>query len=277
MHQFLAVFYELRHETSIKNVAKTLILVTVLMIIVLGSTTKLFFSSYSSTLSGVFTLSIALFWVGIFNSITSICRIRPRIKVQVVQGLSISSYVLANTVYQLIRCLIQALVVVLLFFVATKLDVITNCPSEGVFFPLFVELFIFAFLVIFSSDTLGLVISSICPNEITAMTTMPFILIAEMVLSNALFPLPDVCGVSLGWASLFMVSRWGIDLLGTICNVTSFPTLPGNIIPNELPEILCQSTTSHLFACVCALIGISIFNIFVSTILLRHIKREILL
>ena len=277
MHQFHAVFYELKHELSGRSVIKSFMLVTTLMIIVLGSTTELFFKGYTETSQSVFTFAIALFWVGIFNSITVICRIRPRIKSQVVQGLSIGYYIMANAAFQLIQCLFQAAIVTFLFGAASHFKIIEGCPSDGVVTKFFIELFLFAFLVIFSADTLGLAISSICRNEVSAMTTMPFVLIAEMVLSNALFKLPEIGDFSLGWLSIAMISRWGVELLGTICHVTSYPMLIPDMLPDKWPELLYSFDKVYFLKCIAWLLLISIVNILASVVLLRHIKKENLL
>ncbi len=277
MNQFTAVMYELYHEMTSKRVQKMFGLVVTLMVIVLVSTNKLFFSSYGGTASGVFTLSIALFWVGIFNSITLICRIKPRIKVQVVQGLSIGYYMMAHVVFQFIQCLIQTAVVTLMFYSAVTLELIKNCPTEGVITDFYLEFFLFAFLVVFSADMLGLMISSFAKNEVSAMTLMPFVLITEMVLSNALFPLPEVFSHSLGWLSLGMISRWGIDMFGTICNVTSYNVLPGSMIYTEWPELIYTYSKSHLITCGFALLLHSAIYILLAIALLRKIRKQSLL
>ena len=280
MHQFSAVFYELVHENNRKSILKAVGTVVALMVISLISTKEMFFTDYSSTFSAVLTIVLALFWVGIFNSITIICRIRPRIKVQVVQGLSLLCYISAHVAYQAIQCFLQAVIVTGMLAIASAFDIVKNIPTDGVALPFFVEYFIFAFCVILSADMLGLAISSVCKNEKSAMTVMPMILIIEMVLSNALFTLPEVFGVSAGWASFLMISRWGMDFLGTSCDIRSYCSLQEQSIkplPTELPEILFTYSGAHMTTCVVALITLSFISIIAAFLFLRHIKKEQLL
>src|SRR5699024_11516575 len=91
-------------------------------------------------------------WVGIFNSIQSICRERAIIKREHRTGLHISSYMIAHMIYELVICLMETVIVTLIMYFANR----DHFPETGVFFPPLLELMITFFLLIYSSDVLGL-------------------------------------------------------------------------------------------------------------------------
>ena len=90
-----------------------------------------------------------------------------------------------------------------------------NLPEEGIFMPVVLELYITFLLVMFCSDILGVMVSSIVPNEGWAMTVMPFILIIQLVMSGAVFPLEGLSKK----VSALTVSRWGLDAIGSIAYI----------------------------------------------------------
>ena len=81
--------------------------------------------------------------------------------------------------------------------------------EQGVFLPPLIELYVTFFLVIFASDALGLLISSIVPDENTAMTVMPFALIIQLVMSGLIFDLEGIAET----VSYLTISRWGLDAI----------------------------------------------------------------
>ena len=100
-------------------------------------------------------------------------------------GLHISSYMIAHMIYELVICLMETVIVTLIMYFANR----DHFPETGVFFPPLLELMITFFLIIYSSDVLGLLVSGIVKNENTAMTVMPFILIVQLVMSGMIFAL----------------------------------------------------------------------------------------
>ena len=89
--------------------------------------------------------------------------------------------------------------------------------------PSVFEYILSIFLIIFSADVMGLFISSLCPSNDIANRSLPFILMVQFIFSGQLFELGD----TLEKVSKFTISKWGMDLLGSIGNITDLTiTIP---------------------------------------------------
>jgi len=171
------------------------------------------FHTLYETRSGAFALVCACIWIGIFNSVQSICRERAIIKREHRTGLHISSYITAHMLYEMVLCLVQALISVVILFV------MRDPPIHGIITSSLIEFFITFFLVIFAADMLGILISSVVKNETQAMTVMPFVLILQLVMSGVIFALDDVASL----ISNITISKWGVNAIGSIANLNAMP------------------------------------------------------
>ncbi len=171
------------------------------------------FIDYKETKNGFFAVICACVWTGLFNSIQSICRERAIIKREHRTGLYLSSYITAHAIYEAALCAVEALIILLL--VAMKNH--DNFPKEGLIGPAFLDMYITLFLVVFSADSLAILVSSTVRKENTAMTIMPFVLIVQLVMSGAVFPLKGFSEK----ISQFTVSKWGMDGVLRISNKIS--------------------------------------------------------
>lgn len=162
------------------------------------------------TKNGAFAIVCACIWIGLFNSIESICRERKIIKREHRTGLHISSYVLAHMIYELFLCLIQSLIMVgaLLFFRK-------DFPQTGVFLPAVLEIYISCLLIMYASDVLGIAVSSFVKTENAAMAAMPFVLIVQLVLAGIIFELSG----SVETVSNVTISKWGVNAIAATCNI----------------------------------------------------------
>lgn len=166
------------------------------------------------TKNGIFAIVCACIWIGLFNSIQSICRERKIIKREHRTGLHISSYVLAHMLYELCLCLAQSLIMVIILLIFRK-----DFPSEGVVFPAIIEIYISCFLIMYASDVLGIAVSSFVKTENAAMAAMPFVLIVQLVLAGIIFELTgDVERVS-----NLTISKWGVESICATCNINDMP------------------------------------------------------
>lgn len=177
-------------------------LIVAIIALVLGDRT---FQDYPDTRNGAFALICAGIWIGIFNSIRTICRERDIVRRERRTGLSIPAYLLARWLFEALVCAAEALLVTVLVRLVSG----DHFIARGVFLPPLAELAATFFLVIFSSDALGLFISSIVPDESTAMTIMPFALIIQLVMSGLIFELKGVADA----ISNLTISRWGLDAI----------------------------------------------------------------
>ncbi|MBQ3404018.1 MAG: ABC transporter permease [Oscillospiraceae bacterium] len=166
------------------------------------------FQTQEGTKIGVFALVCVCIWNGFFNSIQAVCREREIIKREHRAGLHMSSYVAAQMVYQLILCAAQTVVTMLI------------CRVTGVQFPEAglitstgtIDVAITLLLITYAADLMALMVSCIVRTTTTAMTTMPFLLLYQLVFSGGFF---DVSGVAEKLKYL-TISHWGMDALCSI-------------------------------------------------------------
>ncbi len=196
----------------------------IITFLVMSVTQKNIFENFEGTKTGLFSIICVCIWIGIFNSIQLVCREKNDIvKDELDKSLYASSYMAAHFIYQFFLCAIQSIIVFAIFsvFTANKADV--GSP------PLY---FITFFLIIFASDAMAFVISSIVPNPIVAMTVMPLLLLIQLVMAGVLFELKNVSA----FVANFTISKWGMKAFGTIGEITRCETRVQNMIDmDKLP------------------------------------------
>ena len=198
-----------KNEKQWKLLISTLLLM-IIVAVVIDRGAKGVFGHYAPTEQGLFVVMCGCVWVGIFNSIQSICKERDIIKKEKQTGMHISSYIMAHVIYEFILCLAEALIVVgVLLFAVGK-----NLPSKGILTSPVIEMYISFFLVLFAADMLALLISCIVRTTTMAMTVMPFVLIIQLVFSDAVITLSD--GIR-KFADLTVV-KWGMQALLVIAD-----------------------------------------------------------
>ncbi len=199
------------NEKGWKSLVSTLI-ISVILAWVIGDNT---FSVNESTKTGVFAMICGCIWVGLFNSIQSICRERAIIKREHRTGLHISSYVIARMLFELLLCTAESLILTTVF------DIFRDFPSGGVFFEwITIEFFISFTLIIFCADALGVLVSCIVKTENAAMTVMPFVLIVQLVMSGMMFTLPEKAEP----IKELTISKWGLCAICSSADLNEIPT-----------------------------------------------------
>ncbi|MFI3326770.1 MAG: ABC transporter permease [Clostridia bacterium] len=202
---FRIFFYEKSWKTFISA-----LIITLLIASVTGSD---MFTGYKDTQNGAFALVCACIWIGLFNSIQSICKERDIIKREYMSGLNIESYIIAHLIYEMALCLVEALIVTFIVIITN----FSNFPDSGVLLPAQIELYISFFLIIFASDALAIMISCIVKTTNTAMTIMPFVLIIQLVMSGMIFDLEGVASL----VAKITISKWGLALIGVTSDLNS--------------------------------------------------------
>ena len=192
---------------------KNFISAFIIMIILSVVTSKDMFVVFLDTKNGVFAIVCACIWVGLFNSIQAVCRERAIVKREHRTGLSISSYILAHVIYEMFICFVETLIILLVMLIKNH----SHLPPEGLVMGKVPDMFLTLFLITFCSDMLALLISCIVKSETSAMTVMPFVLIIQLVMSGAVFPLDGASKV----ISYLTVSRWGMNGMMSIANTDS--------------------------------------------------------
>ena len=199
------------NEKDWKVIAFAAVISFVLSVVLRGS----IFVLKEGTRSGFFAIISSCVWIGIFNSIQNICRERAIIKREHRTGLHITSYVAAHMIFQAGVCAIQALIMALVY------SFILPFPTKGLIFGNFlVDFFITFFLVIYSSDVLGLAISALVKNTTAAMTVMPFVLIVQLIFSGTVFPLTGAASS----LSDLTIAKWGQRVLCVEADLNNIPS-----------------------------------------------------
>ena len=173
------------------------------------------FKTQEGTMSGCFALVCVCIWNGFFNSIQVVCRERSIVKREHRAGLHISSYIAAHMIYQLLLCLMQTgITIVVLKSAGVKF------PEKSLVFPNFeTDLAVSLFLITYAADMTSLMVSCVVKNTTTAMTVMPFLLIVQLVFSGHFFQLEGAAQA----LTIFTITRWGTQCLCTLGNFNALP------------------------------------------------------
>jgi len=256
-------FRTFKNEKGWKSLISTLI-ISIILSWIIGDNV---FVLFESTKQGVFALICGCIWTGLFNSIQSICRERAIIKREHRTGLHISSYIAAHLIFEFIQCFAQAVIMDIVFSVFVKF------PEKGVILGWsWVEFLISFTLTIFAADALGLMVSCIVKNENTAMTVMPFVLIIQLVLSGAMFAIPD--GAS--FIRHFTVSKWGVSAICSSAEINELPTMEvATLLDDEIDnDVEYAGTVEHIMTCWGVLVGYSLLYSATGCIFLKQVDKD---
>ncbi len=181
------------------------------------------FVTQEGTSTGCFALVCVCIWIGFFNSIQIVCREREIIKHEHRSGLHMSSYIFAQIIFQLLICIAQTGIVLL---VCKNAGV--HIPEQGIVTGRGIsDLGITLLIIIFTSDMMALMVSCFVHSTTTAMTLMPFLLIFQLVFSGAYF---DLAGPAMNLTFL-TISKWGII---SLCSIGRFNSQPMVTLWNTL-------------------------------------------
>ena len=228
--------------------------------IICGVTSDKMFTEYADTRSGAFALLCACIWIGIFNSIQSICKERDIIKREHRSGLHISSYITAHMIFELSLCVIESLIVTAIIVIANG----NRIPNQGVLFATFFELEITFFLIIYSSDILGLMVSSIVKTPNTAMTTMPFVLILQLVMSGMIFELSGITET----ISNLTISKWALNAICITANVNAMTDFEPALVTDY------EYSISHITQMWLLLLAFALIYGVISVIALKFVDKD---
>lgn len=204
---------------------KFVVFAAIIACIVAWITSEDMFENYESTKSGFFTLVSACIWLGIFNSIQSICKEHDIIRSEYRQGMKISSYICANIIWQALLCLVQS---VITYGICIAFGFFANCPSDGVLMPAFFEYFITIYLMTFGSAVMGIMVSSVASDSTTAMTIMPFVLIMQLMMCGVLYEL-DGLSEKIAYITF---SKWGMSAFGSTGDLNNVQQLVSQKLPD---------------------------------------------
>lgn len=241
---------------------KNLISTAIIILLVCMVTSSDMFVLYQDTKNGVFAIISACIWVGLFNSIQSVCRERPIIKREYRTGLKISSYIMARVVFELGLCAAESLIILVVMCIRNA----SHLPEAGLIFPMIIDLYLTFFLVTFAADMVAVLVSSIVKSENTAMTVMPFILIIQLVMSGAVFELSGITKM----ISYLTISKWGMDAIISIASTDYSVYAQASLIDSEGSD----PSAGHLLSIWAILAGFIIVYILLSILFLRRVDKD---
>lgn len=226
-----------------------------------------------STKSSAFILVCAAIWGGLFNSIQVIVKERKIIKRDYVSGaLRIGCYITSRTLVQLMLCAVQA-AILCLSFLGVEYFYGNALPAKGIIFDsVLAEYYITVFLVMYAADTMGLMISCVVKSEQLASQLSPYILIVQLLFSGVLFAMKGAAS----HVSAVMLSRWGMEALGSISGLNELPLRLQEefpMIPHEADEAF-LSTAEHLQEVWLILAVFVIVPLIVGNFVLHSVKKD---
>lgn len=175
----------------------------------------------------LFVFTSAILWVGLSGTAQAIVREVSIYARERLVNLGLLSYLGSKLLVYLGLAVIQTLLitsVILLGFNAPESQLVPWATGCGMT----------VFLTLFASVNFGLMISSLVKNTNQANSTLPLILLPQIVFSGVLFKLKGL-GSILSW---FMISRWSIGAYGALVDVNAMvpqsPVIPG-LTPPPMP------------------------------------------
>ena len=237
------------------------------------------FSDYSETRTLLFALACCGFWIGMMNSVQEICKERSITKREYMTGLSLTSYVASKIIVLSFLCLIQSILVMAVFAITVGL------PSSSVFLPAFLEMLITMFLSAVSAAAIGLMVSSLFTNADRAMTTVPILLMPQILFSGTIFELEGVTK-AISW---FTTARWTMEGLGSTANLNDLEmkkvkvempdpvtgeTVKQMLQPKHNFEAFYDPTFGHILKVWLILIVITAACLLISRLVLSKIDKE---
>lgn len=226
-----------------------------------------------STKSALFIIVCAAIWGGLFNSIQVVVKERKNIKRDYVSGaLRIGCYTGSRAIVQLGLCAVQAAILCLSFY-GVEVVYDNALPEEGIFFSkVMLEYYITVFLVMYAADAMGLMISCMVKSEQLASQLSPYILIAQLLFSGVLFAMEGAETT----VSALMLSRWGMEALGSTTNLNDMPLALHDqfpMIPHEVDEAFIY-TTEHLQEVWLVLILFILIPLVIGNFALHGVKKD---
>lgn len=224
------------------------------------------FDQYEMTKSLLFALSCSAFWVGMLNAIQEVCKERTILKREYMTGLSLTSYIASKILVLGILCLLQSLLIVVVFTVSVGL------PEEGLLTEPFLELLVTTYLTAVASTAMGLFVSSLFNNADRAMTVAPILLMPQILFSGLIFKLEGATEI-ISW---FAVCRWSMEGYGTTANLNELPLKlqqQGIALPHDA-ESFFDFTSEHMLTAWGILVCFVFVFLLMARIVLSSIGKE---
>lgn len=225
------------------------------------------FDIYETTKTMMFALCCSAIWIGLFNSIQEICKERNILKREYMGNLNLPVYIMSKFFVQAVIGLIQAVLLAGVFLIAVGKNI------SGIYLNSFVpEVLMTLWLVILASEGMGFLVSANARSGDKAMVAAPFLLIIQLLFSGILFKLTGIGK----FISIFTVSRWAVEALGSITGLNELPLKMQADYPmiEHKAEELFEATGQHLINSFAILTGMTLLFLIASTICLRQLSKD---
>ena len=255
-----------------KNLLISLLFPVVAAIIVIWIAGENMFVHYDGTKSGSFVVVSAAIWGGLFNSIQIIVKDRKNVKRNYVAGARLRCYTASRAVLQFFLCVVQSAILTLSYIGVSKIYD-NELPDEGVIWgnPL-PEFFVSILLLMYAADMMGLLISCLVKKEEAANVLAPYILIVQLIFSGILFVMDGLADK----LSYVMISRWGMEALGSIARLNDLQLkiqMEVPTVPHEFEDRF-DATSEHLLHVWAILLIFSLVFVFVGNLLLHRVSKD---
>ncbi len=160
--------------------------------------------------SPMFVFGCAAVWFGMISSVREIVKERPIWRREFMAGGNLAAYLGAKVAVLAGLALIQSLTLTIVLAMTLGL------PAHGPLGPTGLTILMTLWLANLSGVAAGLLVSATSPSADRALSQIPYLLIAQLVLSGVLFQLGAMTFVS--W---FMPARWSVSSLGGIAGLSA--------------------------------------------------------
>ncbi len=160
--------------------------------------------------SPMFVFGCAAVWFGMISSVREIVKERPIWRREFMAGGNLVAYLGAKVAVLAGLALIQSLTLTIVLAVSMGL------PPDGPLGPTWLTIAVTLWLANLCGVAAGLLVSATSPSADRALSQIPYLLIAQLVLCGVLFKLG-----ALTFVSWFMPARWSVSSLGGIAGLSS--------------------------------------------------------
>ena len=255
-----------------KNLMISMLFPVIAAFVVVWIAGKNMFVHYNGTKSACFVLVSSAIWGGLFNSIQTVVKERSNIKRDYVTGLRFRCYTASRAIVQFGLCVVQSAILTL-SFIGVKVCYDNQLPKTGIEFgnPL-IEYYISLLLLMYAADMMGLMISCMVKKTEAANVMAPYILIVQLIFSGILF---EMKGLS-EKVSYLMISRWGMEALGSICDLNNMQLeiqMEVPTVPHEAEDMFTYSG-HHLASVWLVLVVFIVVCIVIGNLMLHRVSKD---
>jgi ABC-type multidrug transport system ATPase subunit len=190
----------------------------------------------------LFVFTCAALWVGLSSSLQEIVKEAAIYLRERLVNLGLLAYLASKVTILSILAIAQTLLMVVVIIIGFK-----SRESNLLSWP--IGLGITTFLTLLSSFSLGLLVSTTVKNSSQANSSLPLLLLPQIIFSGVLFKTHEGVNQILSW---LMLSRWSVGAYGSLVNVnklTPEPTIltDGSTLPQAFePTSVYSSTWENL-------------------------------